>query len=156
MAGSRHRPLRAPASASLAACTASRLAWSLPHAPLAGTHAAGVRAVGAALLTPLGLRTLAPAEYGYQGVHRGGPDERDIAYHQGTVWPWLIGPYVDACAATGLPTAGLLTGLEAHVREWGVGSISETADGDAPHHATGSPFSARSVAEALRVRGIAA
>ncbi len=132
------------------------LAWSLPHAPLAGTAATGVGAVGAALLTPLGLRTLAPTEYGYSGVHRGGRDERDAAYHQGTVWPWLIGPYVDACAATGLPTEGLLTGLEAHVSEWGVGSLSETADGDAPHRATGSPFSARSVAEVLRVRGRAA
>jgi predicted glycogen debranching enzyme len=132
------------------------LAWSLPHAPLAGTAAPGVAAAGAALLTPLGLRTLAPSEYGYAGVHRGGRDDRDGAYHQGTVWPWLIGPYVDACAATGLPTEGLLTGLAAHLAEWGVGSISETADGDAPHRATGSPFSARSVAEVLRVRGRAA
>ncbi|MEV8506126.1 amylo-alpha-1,6-glucosidase [Actinoplanes sp. NPDC051475] len=135
-------------------------AWSLPHAPLAGPDGrdldrAAVRAVGGALLTPLGLRTLATSEYGYQGTHRGGRDERDIAYHQGTVWPWLIGPYADACAATGLPTEGLLTGLEAHMREAGVGSLSETADGDAPHRATGSPFSARSVAETLRVRGYA-
>jgi glycogen debranching enzyme len=71
------------------------------------------------------------------------------------VRPWLIGPYVDACAATGLPTEGLLTGLEAHVREWGVGSVSETAEGDAPHPATGCPFSARSVAELLRARRLA-
>jgi predicted glycogen debranching enzyme len=132
------------------------LAWSLPHAPLAGTDAPGVAAVGAALLTPLGLRTLAPAEYGYSGTHRGGRDERDTASHQGTVWPWLIGPYVDACVATGLPAEGLLTGLEAHMAEWGVGSLSETADGDPPHRATGCPFSARSVAEVLRVRGRAA
>jgi len=136
------------------------LAWSLPHAPLADPadrerDRAAVRAVGAALLTPLGLRTLAPTEYGYQGTHRGGRDERDIAYHQGTVWPWLIGPYADACAATGLPTEGLLTGLEAHLRDWGVGSLSETADGDAPHRASGCPFSARAVAEALRTRGYA-
>jgi predicted glycogen debranching enzyme len=131
-------------------------AWSLPHGPLrGGDDAATVTAVGAQLLTPLGLRTLAPSEYGYSGVHRGGRDERDIADHQGTVWPWLIGPYAGACAATGLPTEGLLTGLEAHVREWGVGSVSETAEGDAPHAATGAPFSARSVAEALRVRGLA-
>jgi predicted glycogen debranching enzyme len=129
-------------------------AWSLPHAPLAGgpADAAALHAVAGALLTPLGLRTLAPAEYGYQGVHRGSRDERDIAYHQGTVWPWLIGPYADACAAVGLPTEGLLTGLQAHLREWGVGSLSETADGDPPHRATSSPFSARSVAETLRVR----
>ncbi|MEU8813259.1 amylo-alpha-1,6-glucosidase [Actinoplanes sp. NPDC048796] len=123
------------------------LAWSLPHGPMRGTS---LFAMGEALLTPLGLRTLAPSEYGYQGVHRGDRDERDIAYHQGTVWPWLIGPYADACAATGLPTDGLLTGLKAHLSEWGVGSVSETADGDPPHRATGSPFSARSVAELLR------
>ena len=132
-------------------------AWSLPHAPLADpTDRArdrdAVRAVGGALLTPLGLRTLAPAEYGYQGTHPGSPDERDIAYHQGTVWPWLIGPYADACAATGLPVDGLLTGLTAHLRDWGLGSVSETAEGDPPHRATGCPFSARSVAETLRIR----
>ncbi|MFF5078986.1 glycogen debranching enzyme N-terminal domain-containing protein [Actinoplanes sp. NPDC000266] len=118
------------------------LAWSLPHGPMRGQSFPGI---GEALLTPLGLRTLAPSEYGYQGVHRGGREERDIAYHQGTVWPWLIGPYADACAAD-----GLLTGLKAHLSEWGVGSVSETADGDPPHRATGSPFAARSVAELLR------
>ena len=125
-------------------------AWSLPHAPLAGADAraqradrAAIRTIGGALLTPLGLRTLAPSEYGYSSG-------RD-----GAVWPWLIGPYVAACAATGLPTEGLLTGLEAHVREWGVGSVSETAEGDAPHPATGCPFSARSVAELLRARLLA-
>jgi predicted glycogen debranching enzyme len=130
------------------------LAWSLPYAPMAGTGAGAVAEIGRSLLTPLGMRTLAPTEYGYQGVHRGGRDERDIAYHQGTVWPWLIGPYADACAAAGLPTDGLLTGLEAHVREWGLGSVSESADGDPPHLATGSPFSARSVAEVLRIGGL--
>ncbi|MGK5677953.1 amylo-alpha-1,6-glucosidase [Actinoplanes sp. URMC 104] len=126
-------------------------AWSLPHAPLRGEpDRDALHRLGAALLTPLGLRTLAPTEYGYQREHRGGRDERDIAYHQGTVWPWLIGAYADACAAVGLPTDYLVTGLEAHLSEWGVGSVSETADGDPPHRATGSPFSARSVAELLR------
>ncbi|WP_250006950.1 amylo-alpha-1,6-glucosidase [Actinoplanes sp. M2I2] len=126
------------------------LAWSLPHAPL-DEGVAALHRIGDALLTPLGLRTLAPTEYGYQGEHRGDRDERDIAYHQGTVWPWLIGPYADACAALGRPTDDLLDGLEAHLREWGAGSVSETADGDPPHRAGGSPFSARSVAELLRV-----
>ncbi|MEU4419719.1 amylo-alpha-1,6-glucosidase [Actinoplanes sp. NPDC024001] len=128
------------------------LAWSLPHAPMRGQDGAAVRTLGETLLTPLGLRTLAPNEYGYQGRHRGGRDDRDMAYHQGTVWPWLIGPYADALAATGRPDEGLLTGLEAHLSEWGVGSVSETADGDAPHRATGCPFSARAVAEVLRVK----
>lgn len=132
------------------------LAWSLPHGPLRGHRdAAAVRAVGGALLTPLGPRTLAPAEYGYAGGHRGGPGDRDAGGQQGTVWPWLIGGYADACAAVGLPTEGLLVGLAAHLSEWGVGSVSETADGDPPHRAGGCPFSARSVAEALRVSGYA-
>ncbi len=70
------------------------LAWSLPYAPLrAGPAAAGGRSASA-LLTPLGLRSLAPDDPAYLGRHRGGPAERDPAYHQGTVWPWLIGPYV--------------------------------------------------------------
>jgi glycogen debranching enzyme len=125
------------------------LAWSLPHAPLRGRPGSAVRAVGESLLTPLGPRTLAPGEYGYQS-HR--PADPDMAHHQGPVWTWLIGPYADACAATGRPADGLLDALDAHLSEAGVGSLGETADGDAPHQATGVPFSARSVAEALRIK----
>jgi glycogen debranching enzyme len=66
------------------------------------------------------------------------------------VWPWLIGPYADACVAAGLPIGGVLDGVLAHLGEWGLGSVSETADGDPPHAATGCPFQAWSVAEALR------
>ena len=108
------------------------------------------------LLTPLGLRSLAPDDPRYRGHHRGTPAERDGAYHQGTVWPWLLGPFVDASRRAGLPTEPLLAGIEAHLGEWGLGSISETADGDAPHGATGCPFQAWSVAEVLRVRRLAA
>jgi len=126
------------------------LAYSLPHAPLADID--GVRALAASLLTPLGLRSLAPGTPGYRGRHRGGPAERDRAYHQGTVWPWLIGPWTDACRRAGIPTDGVLAGLDAHLAEWGLGSVSETTDGDAPHRATGCPFQAWSVAELLRVR----
>jgi predicted glycogen debranching enzyme len=125
------------------------LAASLPHAPL--QDAAIVHAC-APLLTPLGLRSLDPADSRYLGTHRGGPADRDRAYHQGTVWPWLLGPYVEAALRTGVPVPGVLDGLEAHLQEWGLGSISETADGDAPHGATGCPFQAWSVAEALRAR----
>jgi predicted glycogen debranching enzyme len=125
------------------------LAYSLPYAPIAPDPAA-VRTVARRLLTPLGLRSLAPGEEGYRGAHRGDPAGRDRAYHQGTVWPWLIGPYVDAAAAAGLPVDGLLDGLTAHLTEWGLGSVSETADGDPPHAATGCPFQAWSVAEVLR------
>jgi predicted glycogen debranching enzyme len=146
------------------------LAVSLPYGPLRpdSASASGVvpdgeaglammHAVASNLLTPLGLRTLDPAAPGYLGVHRGDPARRDRAYHQGTVWPWLIGPYADAAAALGLPVVGLLDGLLAHLPEWGVGSVSETADGDAPHAATGCPSQAWSVAELLRtVQGLRA
>ena len=125
------------------------LAVSLPHAAL--TDPAVVRAC-APLLTSVGLRTLDPADPGYVGRHRGDGPSRDRAYHQGTVWPWLIGPYAEAALKTGMPTDGLLDGLEAHLGEWGLGSVSETADGDAPHAATGCPFQAWSVAETLRAR----
>jgi predicted glycogen debranching enzyme len=128
------------------------LAYSLAYAPLDGADPRAVAKVGGALLTPLGLRTLAPAEYGYQGVHAGGVAARDEAYHQGTVWPWLIGAYVDACRVVGVPTDGVLYGLETHVGEWGLGSVSEVADGDAPHRAGGCPFSARGVGELIRAR----
>ena len=124
------------------------LAVSLPHAPLA--DAAIVEVCRAALLTPLGLRSLAPDEPAYRGSHHGGPAERDSAYHQGTVWPWLIGPYVEGALRTGVDAAGAADALVAHLREWGLGSVSETADGDAPHLATGCPFQAWSVAELLR------
>ena len=110
------------------------------------------RRVPRSLLTPLGLRSLAPDDPAYRAHHRGSPAERDAAYHEGTVWPWLIGPYVDAARRVGVPVDGVLDGLEAHLGEWGLGSVSETADGAAPHAATGCPFQAWSVAEVLRVR----
>lgn len=133
------------------------LAFSLPYAPCADEahlrqHV--LRAVGAALLTPLGLRSLAPAEYGYHGGHRGGVVARDTAYHQGTVWPWWLAPYVEACLAAGLPVDAVLTAAEAHVGECGLGSVSEIAEGDAPHRPTGAPFSARSVAALLHARSV--
>ncbi len=127
------------------------LAWSLPHAPLVPDEPT-LRLIGAALLTPLGPRSLAPDSPGFVGRHRGGPAERDGGYHQGTVWPWLIGPYADACRRAGMPTDQLFVGLDAHLSEFGLGSVSETADGRAPHTATGCPFQAWSVAELLRVR----
>jgi predicted glycogen debranching enzyme len=125
------------------------LAYSLPYAPMAPDPGLP-RRLGAALLTPLGLRSLAPAEPGYLGRHRGAPADRDRAYHRGTVWPWLLGPYADACRRAGLPVGDLVPGIAAHLAEWGLGSVSETADGEPPHAATGCPFQAWSVAEVLR------
>jgi predicted glycogen debranching enzyme len=125
------------------------LAVALPDGPSADPR---VVAACAGLLTPLGLRSLAPGDPRYLPHHRGDPAARDAAYHQGTVWPWMIGPYVDAGLRTGVDAAGLLGGLEAHLAEWGLGSVSETADADTPHTATGCPFQAWSVAELLRAR----
>ncbi len=134
------------------------LALSLPHAPFHPSSTAGsgdlaavaegvVRRCRRELLTSLGMRSLSPHDPAYIGAHRGGPAERDRAYHQGTVWPWLIGPFVDAAGS-----GEALDGLIAHLGEWGLGSVSETADGDAPHGATGCPFQAWSVAELVRAR----
>ena len=127
------------------------LAWSLPYAPLRPEPAA-LQAIGAALMTPLGLRSLAPTAPGYHGVHRGGPAERDTAYHTGTVWPWLIGPFVASWHRLGVGAGQTLSDADDHLGEYGLGSVSETADGDAPHQASGCPFQAWSVAETLRAR----
>ncbi|MEZ0114241.1 putative glycogen debranching enzyme [Catenulispora sp. EB89] len=145
------------------------LAYSLPYAPLRGQAPAAI--VGEKLMTPLGLRTLSPDDPAYQRHHQGSSEQRDAAYHQGTVWPWLLGPYRDAVAAAAAassaaaaggssdgpadssaddPVAAILGGLPGHLGEAGLGSVSETADGAAPHATTGCPFQAWSVAEALR------
>ncbi|MBT8228222.1 MAG: amylo-alpha-1,6-glucosidase [Dactylosporangium sp.] len=126
------------------------LAYSLPDAPLRGEPLPP--AIGSALLTPLGLRSRAPGDAAYRGRHRGGPAGRDMAYHEGTSWPWLIGPYAEAIVSSGTELPDLLGDIKAHLSEWGIGSVSETADGDPPHQATGCPFQAWSVAEVLRVR----
>ncbi|GGM06515.1 amylo-alpha-1,6-glucosidase [Dactylosporangium sucinum] len=128
------------------------LAVGLPHAPV--DDPAVVELCRAELLTSLGLRSLSQSSPSYAGHHGGTPYERDHAYHQGTVWPWLIGPFTDAAVRTGADTAGLLDGLHLHLAEWGLGSVSETADGDAPHAATGCPFQAWSVAELLRAHAL--
>ncbi|NUP52737.1 MAG: amylo-alpha-1,6-glucosidase, partial [Catenulispora sp.] len=126
------------------------LAHSLPYGPLRGQPPAAV--VAEQLLTPLGLRTLAPGDPAYRPHHRGTSQQRDAAYHQGTVWPWLLGAHRDALAAAGIPVPAeaVFGGLPGHLGEAGLGSVSETAEGEPPHATTGCPFQAWSVAEALR------
>ncbi|HEV7678452.1 MAG TPA: amylo-alpha-1,6-glucosidase [Candidatus Dormibacteraeota bacterium] len=105
------------------------------------------------LLTSLGLRSLAPSDPAYVAHYGGGVRARDGAYHQGTVWPWLIGPFATAhLRAFGDPAAvrGMLAPLLDHLRDAGVGSISEIADADPPHTPRGCPWQAWSVAEVLR------
>ena len=111
--------------------------------------------VDAKLLTPVGLRTLAPDDPRYC-PHLAGPQrERDEAYHQGTVWPWLLGPYIAAAVRVrgerGRETARqLLANMRAHLGEAGLGTISECFDGDSPHTPRGCIAQAWSVAEVLR------
>lgn len=118
-----------------------------------------VDAVEARLWTPLGLRSLAPGEPGYVGHYEGGVRERDGAYHQGTVWPWLLGAFVEAwvrvrgngAAAKREARNKFLTPLLRHLEEAGLGHVSEIADAERPYTPRGCPFQAWSVGEALRL-----
>jgi len=120
--------------------------------------------VEALLLTPMGLRTLAPDDPAYIGRYAGDRVQRDGAYHQGTVWPWLIGPFVEAWlrvrdnsdAARAEAGARFLAPLRAHLHVAGLGHVSEVADGDAPHTPGGCPFQAWSLGELLRVERLVA
>jgi glycogen debranching enzyme len=103
------------------------------------------------LVTPVGLRTRARGD-GYIGRYAGDVRARDGAYHEGTVWPYLIGIYADACQRVrGRVPSGLLDGLRAHFYGEGLGQLAEIFDGEPPHEARGCPAQAWSVAEALRV-----
>lgn len=131
------------------------LAVSLPHSPLT-THQqrAVVDLCSRALLTTLGLRSLAPNCLAYQGAYGGSPYERDGAYHQGAVWGWLIGPYLTAHLRVYQDKAWayqVLQGFAHHLADFGVGSISEIAQGAAPHQPDGCIAQAWSVAEVMRV-----
>jgi predicted glycogen debranching enzyme len=107
------------------------------------------------LLTEFGLRTLSPRDADYIGRYEGGRVERDSAYHQGTIWPWLMGPFVTAYVRTNpagrQQAVKWLAGFRDHLTAAGLGSISEIFDGDAPHLPRGSFAQAWSVAEILRV-----
>ncbi|HEY3936525.1 MAG TPA: amylo-alpha-1,6-glucosidase [Bryobacteraceae bacterium] len=106
------------------------------------------------LLTPVGLRSLAPGDPQYKPKYDGDLRSRDAAYHQGTVWAWLIGPFIDAWLRVypgDLETAhGFLKGFELHLREACVGSISEIFDAEPPFTPRGCCAQAWSVAEVLR------
>jgi len=118
-----------------------------------------VDAVETRLWTPLGLRSLAPGEPGYAPRYEGGVRARDGAYHQGTVWPWLLGPFVEAwvrarggrSGAKREARARFLAPLQRHLETAGLGHVSEIADAEPPHTPRGCPFQAWSVGEALRL-----
>lgn len=134
------------------------LALSLHRPLLTGRRAERVlRTVEERLLTPYGLRTLDPAHPDYRGRFEGGPAERDAAYHQGTVWPWLLGPLVDAHLAVRGNTpesrrtaSAWLAPLVEHLFGPGLGQLPEVFDGDPPHRPGGCVAQAWSVGEVLR------
>jgi predicted glycogen debranching enzyme len=111
------------------------------------------------LLTPLGLRTLDPDTSEYEPRYQGGLLERDRAYHQGTVWTWLLGPFIEAWLRVRGETeqarqearARFLPAMRAHLSQAGLGHVSEIADAAAPHPPRGCPFQAWSVAEWIRI-----
>ena len=138
------------------------IALSLGYTMVPADRALRILAVVEAhLLTPLGLRTLSPDDPHYIGRYEGGGMQRDSAYHQGTVWPWLLGPFITAYvkhhgpgpvrAVEARRQAGKwLEAFRPHLRQAGLGSISEIFDGDAPHTSRGCFAQAWSVAEILR------
>jgi glycogen debranching enzyme len=117
-----------------------------------------MRVIEKHLLTPYGLRTLSPDDPNYKGMYVGGQFERDQAYHQGTVWPFLIGPFIDGFLKVNnfdykakKKAAQFLEPLILHMSEEGcLGSISEIFDGDSPHQPRGCFAQAWSVAEVIR------
>jgi predicted glycogen debranching enzyme len=133
-------------------------AVSLTHSMLSPERAKSVVGkVQEHLLTPYGLRSLAPSDPQYRGRYTGGPSERDGAYHQGTVWPWLLGPFITAYVKVNgggdvarQQAGNWLAPLKDHLADGGLGHISEIFDGDAPQRPCGCAAQAWSVAEILR------
>jgi glycogen debranching enzyme len=135
-------------------------AVSLPYSPLSPVQqAAVVQVVREQLFTPYGLRTLSPFDPRYRRSSGGSWESRDRAYHQGTVWPWLMGAFIEAfLKVEGYKPFALamadqwLSAFEAHLRQACLGQVSEIFDGDSPHAPRGCVAQAWSVCELLRVR----
>jgi glycogen debranching enzyme len=136
-------------------------AVSLPFNLLDGDQQkAVVRIVERELLTPVGLKTLERSDPEYRPRYEGSPLDRDGSYHQGTIWPWLMGPFIDAYLTAFGQTLetlaycrGLVEGLDAESARSGcLGSIAEIYDADEPRYPRGCPAQAWSVAEIDRVR----
>ena len=134
-------------------------AVSLPNSPLTeAQQSAVVEVVRRELLTPMGLRTLSASDPGFRGHYGGSPWERDSAYHNGTVWPWLIGPFLSAYLRVNKNSARAveqarqwLRPLVDQMRQFSIGQIPEICEGNMPHAPKGCPAQAWSVAEVLRI-----
>ncbi|MCK5558535.1 MAG: glycogen debranching protein, partial [Candidatus Hydrogenedentes bacterium] len=139
-------------------------AVSLPHSPLSPRQQkAVVCAVRENLLTPFGLRTLCPTDPRYSGRCDGNWESRQRAYHQGTVWAWLIAPFIEAYLKSIAAAGGDMSEAVAQAKEWllgfdghldraALGSVSEIFDGDEPHTPRGCFAQAWSVGEVLRAK----
>jgi glycogen debranching enzyme len=111
------------------------------------------------LLTPVGLRSLARSDSAYVPYYQGGARQRDTCYHQGTVWPWLMGPFVEAWLRSRGGTSDakreaerrFIAPLAAHLNRAGIGHVSEITDAEPPYTPRGCPFQAWSVSELLRL-----
>ena len=140
------------------------IAAALPGSPLSADQRAWiVRRIEAELVTPRGLRTLSPTELAYRGRYVGHQEERDRAAHQGCVWPWLTGFYVEA-SLRAFPgdrprieqLVRLVDGFEETLHSGGLGQVSKLFDGDPPHRPGGAIAQAWSVAELLRAKALLA
>jgi len=133
------------------------IALSMPYSPI--DEKAGkliLESVEKELLTPRGLRSLSPSDKNYRGKFFGNLDQRNLSYHQGMVWPWLIGHFVEASlklrGRDGLEQAyRLYNGFEDVMQESGLSTISEVYEGDPPHKASGAISQAWNVAELIRM-----
>lgn len=132
-------------------------ATSLPFSPLKDTQKAEVlEVIKLNLLTTRGLRTLAPNDPSYKGYYQGNQYQRDNAYHQGTVWPWLLGHFVEGYLKIHRKAGKnmiekLIKGFDDTMAQYGVGTIAEIYDGDPPHRPKGAISQAWSVGELLRI-----
>lgn len=134
------------------------LAISLPYSMLSESMSLSIiEVIERELLTPYGLRTLSKSDKGYIGIYQGNDISRDFAYHNGTVWTWLLGHYITAYRKTHKDTQNcsdylkeLIKQLEVHLDEAGIGTISEIFDGDKPHEPKGCISQAWSVGEIIR------
>ncbi len=131
-------------------------ALSLPYSLIddASKAKAILKVVEENLYTPVGLRSLPKSDAHYIGVYGGDQWHRDSSYHQGTVWSWLLGPYVDALVKVKSKKSKVkkvIDNFKYHLNEGCIGSVSEIFDADAPHHPRGCVAQAWGVAEVLRV-----
>jgi glycogen debranching enzyme len=133
-------------------------ATSLPYVPLSDKiRQLILERIQQELVTPRGIRTLTPKHPDYKGTYAGNQTERDMAYHQGTVWPWLLGHfaegYLKVHGKSGLSYIKCLyEGFDSAMKEYCLGTIAEVYDGDPPHKAGGAFSQAWSVGEILRIR----